>query len=124
LKKHRIGIVICDCDSEPDSWREMLADLAALPDPPLLIVTSRLADERLWAEALNLGAWDVLAKPWDREEVKRTLDSAWLHWPGRHGGALSLLHLVHQGARRGAGRVPCESSKPLDSLDLAAPLGS
>jgi hypothetical protein len=34
-------------------------------------VTSRLADERLWAEALNLGAWDVLAKPFDADEVIR-----------------------------------------------------
>jgi hypothetical protein len=36
-------------------------NILLLPDPPVLIVTSRLADEYLWAEALNPGAYDVLA---------------------------------------------------------------
>jgi len=36
-------------------------------------VTSRLADERLWAEALNLGAYDVLAKPFDSTEAMRVV---------------------------------------------------
>ena len=43
----------------------------------LMIVTSRLADERLWAEALNLGAYDVLAKPFDRTEAMRVVAAAW-----------------------------------------------
>jgi FixJ family two-component response regulator len=43
-------------------------------------VTSRLADEYLWAEALNLGAYDVLAKPFDTSEVMRVVASAWRHW--------------------------------------------
>jgi len=45
-----------------------------------LIVTSRLADECLWAEALNIGAYDVLAKPFDRNEVRRSESLACLHW--------------------------------------------
>jgi len=44
------------------------------------MVASRFADERFWAEALNLGAYDVLAKPFDAEEVNRTLTSAWMRW--------------------------------------------
>jgi FixJ family two-component response regulator len=48
-----------------------------------LIVASRLADDHLWAEALNLGAWDVLAKPFDRREVFRSVKSAWQHWHNR-----------------------------------------
>jgi FixJ family two-component response regulator len=43
-------------------------------------VTSRLADEYLWAEVLNLGGYDVLAKPLDKQEVSRTLNLAWEHW--------------------------------------------
>ena len=62
----------------------MLDHISLLPDPPLLIVTSRLADERLWAEALNLGAWDVLAKPFDADEVIRIVSIAWQHWQDRH----------------------------------------
>ena len=85
LREIAIPIVICDCDLAPDTWREILDHSALLPDPPLFIVTSRLADERLWAEALNLGAWDVLAKPFDTTEVIRIVSIAWEHWQDRHG---------------------------------------
>jgi len=80
LREIPIPVAICDSDLAPGTWREMLGHLAHLPDPPLLIVTSRLADERLWAEALNLGAWDVLAKPFDPNEVIRIVSVAWQHW--------------------------------------------
>jgi hypothetical protein len=41
-----------------------------------LVVASRLADERLWAEVLNLGGHDVLAMPFDAHEVRRVMESA------------------------------------------------
>jgi DNA-binding response OmpR family regulator len=42
--------------------------------------SSRQQSDRLWAEALNLGAWDVLAKPFDPTEVIRSVKSAWQRW--------------------------------------------
>jgi CheY-like chemotaxis protein len=79
---HQAGIPIVLCDGEC-GWREILDEFRALPDPPFLIVTSRLADDRLWSEALNLGAYDVLAKPYDPDEVLRVLDLAWIRWVER-----------------------------------------
>lgn len=79
LKAHRAPLVICEGNLGAVTWREFWIQAATLPDPPFLIVTSRLADEHLWAEALNLGAYDVLAKPFRSEEVVRTLSQAWLH---------------------------------------------
>jgi DNA-binding response OmpR family regulator len=35
-----------------------------------------LADEYLWAEVLNLGGYDLLAKPFRDPEVKRVLAAA------------------------------------------------
>jgi DNA-binding response OmpR family regulator len=61
-------------------WQELLEQAESPPDPPCLILTFRLGDDRLWAEALNLGAYDVLAQPFDGEEVVRILSMAWLHW--------------------------------------------
>jgi DNA-binding response OmpR family regulator len=61
----------------------LLEQIKAMPNPPALIVASRLADERLWAEALNLGAWDVLATPFNRNELIRSVRSGWQHWQGR-----------------------------------------
>jgi len=84
LQKRRIPIVLAERDLSPGSWRDLLEHSSRLPAPPLLIVTSWLADERLWAEALNLGAWDVLAKPFDVQEVSRVVESAWRHWSERH----------------------------------------
>jgi DNA-binding response OmpR family regulator len=61
----------------PDGdWRNILAGLARLSSAPKLIVTSRLADDALWAEVLNLGGHDVLAKPFDTEEVLRVVGYA------------------------------------------------
>lgn len=79
-----VAIVVCEAELFPGTWWELLERFSLLPDPPLLIVTSRLADERLWAEALNLGAYDVLAKPFSAPEVLRVLNSAWVHWRHRH----------------------------------------
>jgi DNA-binding response OmpR family regulator len=66
----------------PGSWKDVLDQATILPDPPPLIVTSRLVDEHLWAEALNLGAFDVLAKPFDRTEAMRVVGAAWRAWCG------------------------------------------
>lgn len=85
LRKVRVPVVVCESDLQPGTWKEVLEELRTLPDPPLLIVTSRIADERLWAEALNLGAYDVLAQPFDGAEIARIVSMAWLRWNDRHG---------------------------------------
>jgi DNA-binding NtrC family response regulator len=85
LREISIPVVICDCDVSSGAWAEVLDHISLLPDAPLLIVTSRQAGERLWAEALNLGAWDVLAKPFDTDEVKRIVGIAAQHWRDRLG---------------------------------------
>ena len=82
LRKRQFEVVVCERDLPPGSWKDMLEQVTILPDPPSFIVTSRLADERLWAEALNLGAYDVLAKPFDRTEAMRVVSAAWRAWGG------------------------------------------
>ena len=80
MRRREIGVVICERDLSPGTWVDMLKEGELLPNAPSLIVTSRLADDKLWAEALNLGAYDVLAKPFERMELVRSVSSAWLHW--------------------------------------------
>ena len=79
LRCYPISVVVCDRELPPHSWKDLLVELAAHPKPPLIIVTSLHADDYLWAEALNLGAYDVLPKPFDAEEVRRTLGIAVSH---------------------------------------------
>jgi len=80
LRQQDISVVLCERDLMPGSWIDMLENIRELSHPPSLIVTARLADERLWVEALNLGAWDVLAKPYEPIEVLRSVKIAWQHW--------------------------------------------
>ncbi len=80
IKQQRAQIVMCDGDVWPCAWKELLADIILVLNPPPLIVTSQLADEYLWCEALNLGAFDVLMKPFDPAEVVRVLELAWQRW--------------------------------------------
>jgi DNA-binding response OmpR family regulator len=81
LQQHDdIAVVLCECNLLPGTWIDLLENINALPSVPSLVVTSRLADERLWSEALNRGASDVLAKPFDRSEVIRRVRLAWQHW--------------------------------------------
>ena len=93
-----VPVVVCERDSLPGSWHDLLARTALLPEPPPIIVASRLADDYLWAEALNLGAYDVLAKPFDVAELNRSLSSAWLHGQGQRGVNDTLPKVMAAGA--------------------------
>ncbi len=74
-RQGRVDVVI----SESSGWQELLDDLRQLPDAPQLIVTSRTADDHLWAAVLNHGGFDVLPEPFDAEELQRVVAAA-----GRH----------------------------------------
>ena len=80
LHGHEISVLLCERDLRPGTWIDVLENIKFLPNAPSLIVASRLADDHLWAEALNLGAWDVLAKPFDHIGVIRSVKSTWQRW--------------------------------------------
>jgi DNA-binding response OmpR family regulator len=71
-----VRVVISERELPEGGWREMLEDLMERSEPPPLLVTSRLADDSLWAEVLNMGGYDVLAQPLDSEEVARVVSAA------------------------------------------------
>jgi DNA-binding NtrC family response regulator len=92
-----IPVVVCNSDLRPGMWREVLTQIQELPMPPSVIVASRRADERLWAEVLNLGAYDVLAKPLVAIEVARVLKSAWLRWRNENESAINFSRVMAAG---------------------------
>ncbi len=79
LKLGRVDLVISDRDLGGGGWRLLLRAAAEMPSAPPLIVTSRLADECLWAEVLNEGGYDILVQPFEREEVVRVISAATRH---------------------------------------------
>ena len=71
------GVVMCDVELPDGNWKTALNQLAPKTVPMPLIVASRLADDKLWAEVLNRGGSDVLALPFDHREVIRSVSLAW-----------------------------------------------
>ncbi|MGA3238352.1 MAG: response regulator [Bryobacteraceae bacterium] len=80
LERNPVKVVIAKTDVPNWSWRRVLNDLRSLTKPPQLIVTSRTADESLWAEVLNVGGYDVMAQPFEQYEVERVIASAHRHF--------------------------------------------
>jgi DNA-binding response OmpR family regulator len=78
-----IDVVVSERDLRPGSWTEVLEWTQWVATTPPLIVASRLADDQLWAEALDLGAFDVLSKPFERTELIRSVRMAWMSGIGR-----------------------------------------
>lgn len=80
LEENPVPVVICESELPDGTWKDFLAQLTCLDCPPVLIVTSRLADEILWSEVLHLGGYNVLAKPFNSKEVFHVVGLAWLLW--------------------------------------------
>lgn len=73
LTLNRARVVVCDRSLPDGNWRDLWLQIRELPDPPRFIVSADWTDARLWAQVLNLGAWDVIVKPYDANEVTRIL---------------------------------------------------
>jgi DNA-binding response OmpR family regulator len=71
LGRVRVAAVVCDETLPDGGWQDLLSLAARMDDPPPVLVTSRLADERLWAAVLELGGYDLLRKPFDPAELVR-----------------------------------------------------
>jgi DNA-binding response OmpR family regulator len=80
LRQTSVPVILCDSELPDGNWKDLLVAVAGIQSPPLLIVTSRLADEYLWAEVLNLGGYDVLAKPFNSIEFIQVISMAWRRW--------------------------------------------
>lgn len=76
LERNPIQAVLMRCEARDWPWKRAWRELQKLSRPPQLIVTSRTGDHALWSEVLNWGAYDVLAEPFQRDEVERVIASA------------------------------------------------
>jgi len=79
LGRTRISLILCEYSLPDGTWKDMLDHVTGAGVEAPIIVTSRLADERLWAEVINLGGYDVLAKPFSEREVLHAITCALMH---------------------------------------------
>ena len=69
-------MVLTATDLPDGAWVDVL-ELARQCSPGTeVIVTDPWADARFWADALNRGAYDLLAQPFYEAEVRRILGNA------------------------------------------------
>ena len=76
----RVRVVICEREWPGGNWQMLFDKIRELTHPPRLIVVSKVADESLWAEVLNLGGYDVLPTPFVADEVHRVVSYAVDSW--------------------------------------------
>ncbi len=74
LETRGFQVILSEADLEDGNWLDALR--MARSSGAELVVTHAWADAPFWAEAINLGAYDLLAQPFQRTEVQRVLLSA------------------------------------------------
>ena len=114
LRENAVSVVITERDLAVGNWKDVLNAIHGLREPPLLLVISRIADNSLWAEALNLGVYDVLAKPLVQAEVVRVLTSAWIQRLTRQ---MDAAHRAYKEAAADYNKIMAKYGDMLDSVD-------
>jgi len=76
LQLHEYDAVLTEGALPDGNWLDVLHLVRESPREMVVIVTDKQADTRLWAEVLNLGAYDLLTQPYYEPEVRRILSNA------------------------------------------------
>lgn len=76
LQTQDYDVVLTEAELPDGKWLDVLHLVRESPHEPEVIVTDKQADARFWADALNLGAYDLLAQPFYQPEVQRILYNA------------------------------------------------
>jgi len=83
LQQGNYDVILTEASLPDGGWMDVLHMVRECPHEPEVIVTDPQADARFWAEALNLGAYDLLAQPFYEPEVRRILYNACTRPPAR-----------------------------------------
>jgi FixJ family two-component response regulator len=81
-------VILVDRYFQGSDWRFTVSSMVNLESNSCLILLSDVSDQYLWNEVVQHGGFDVLARPFQRSEVLRTLEFAQRHsgtpWPPLH----------------------------------------
>jgi DNA-binding NtrC family response regulator len=76
LSQKQYDVVLTESALSDGSWLDVLHLVREGSHRSEVIVTDPVADAQFWAEALNLGAYDLVAQPFYGPEVRRILANA------------------------------------------------
>ena len=74
MNRNRFILVFCEQHLADGAWVDLLSRFAEMSEPPPLVLLSH--DTESWAEAINVGAQDVLLTPISDRELQHVADSA------------------------------------------------
>ena len=88
LAEQSYDLLFVDAELPGGSWQHLVEYISTSGKKCEVIVCSRCGDERLWAEVLQCGAYDLIPEPYDEHEVARiarsAIDSHYLRRFGRN----------------------------------------
>ena len=76
LRQSNYDLVLTEAALPDGSWLFVLHLVRDCPQELVVVITDPQADARLWSEALNYGAYDLIAQPFYEPEVRRILYNA------------------------------------------------
>ena len=76
-------VVLCDRDLPGLEWQKGVPRLVSASSTSCLILLSDVSDPYLWDELVRHGGFDVLTRPFQREQLLAMLDFAYTHWKTR-----------------------------------------
>src|SRR3990170_3591811 len=72
----KYDLAFVDSELADGSWRHVLQFIVASNIGCEMVVCSRCGDERLWAEVIQCGAFDLVPEPLEKQEILRIMHSA------------------------------------------------
>ena len=69
-------LLLVDAELPDGSWRNLMLFVQNSGMTCEMIICSRLENRELWAEVIQCGAYDIIAEPFERQEVTRIFRSA------------------------------------------------
>ena len=80
LRTTAAPVVICESKLPDGTWKDLVQFAGSLEPCPPVIVSDRDADDKLWADVLTAGGYDVLLEPFEADDVMRSLSLAIQYW--------------------------------------------
>jgi DNA-binding NarL/FixJ family response regulator len=77
LRSGQFRVILTEAELRDGGCRDALRISQQTASPSQVVVTNPFVGARFWADVINLGAFDMLAQPFDRAEIHRILQSAW-----------------------------------------------
>jgi len=74
--RHHYDLVFAESELADGSWRDLVPAVLYARNPCEMVVCTRCGAERLWAEVLQCGVYDLIPEPYEHPETLRIIRSA------------------------------------------------